>query len=30
MLKVGIEPPTNGGGGNPSVMQEMSVHTLRK
>ena len=29
-LKVGIEPPTNGGGGNPSVMQEMSVHTLRK
>jgi hypothetical protein len=30
MLKVGIEPPTSAGGGNPGVMQEMSVHTLRK
>ena len=29
MQKVGIELPTNGGGDNPSVMQEMSVHTLR-
>ncbi len=30
MRKVGIELPTNGGGDIPSVMQEMSVHTLRK
>lgn len=30
MRKVGIEVPTNGGGDNPNVMQEMSVHTLRK
>jgi hypothetical protein len=30
MLKVGIELPTNGGGGDPRAMQEMSVHNLRK
>jgi hypothetical protein len=30
MRKVGIELPTNGGGGDPRAMQEMSVHNLRK
>jgi len=29
MRKVGIEQPSNGGG-NPSAMQELSVHNLRK
>ena len=29
MRKVGIEPPSNGGG-NPNAMQELSVHSLRK
>ena len=30
MRKVGIELPSNGGGGDPRAVQEMSVHNLRK
>ena len=29
MLKVGIELPSNGRGGDPRAVQEMSVHNLR-